>query len=1099
MTRTTCGMLALGFLIAASLSAQQTTATVVGTVTDSSGALVPGVLVKATNLSTNSSRETKTDESGSYSIPFLPAGQYSLSASVQGFQAAQFDQVTLQVQQTARVDFSLKVGDVTETVRVEASAALLQTDTSTVGTVIDSAKIVDLPLNGRNFVQLAQLIPGVQAGTPGSITVRRGRGSIGQQDAPFGSTGMSANGSRDTANRYFIDGIEFMDYDAMTYSFSPSVDSIAEFKVETSTYSAEAGGAPGGQVNMITKRGGNQFHGTLWEFNRNNALTQTYDAIAQRDVDPPRLNRNQFGANLGGPISIPKLYSGTDRTFFFFNWESGRLAQGAVPGFRIVPTQAQRNGNFSGLVNARTGQPIVLNDPLGVGIVNNVIPQRALSPEAQAFLQFQALPNTQQGAFNYLSQNFSAVSTQDNYNGRVDHMFGSKAQISGRYVFNDTYEAGVPFWGNDERNNLGRTHNVSGSYTHTLSPSLINEFRTGWHRFSESEVFGTTNKAEFDITGKMNLPGVSRLENEFGPPSISVNGPDGAFSFYDLQRQIGPRDRSNSILQFADTLSRQTGKHFLRFGVDLARRGVTFEQARDPRGSFTFDGTYTGSALADFLLGYVRSGRLNPAHTSTDLTNLWQAYFVNDDWKVTPNLTINMGLRYDVFGRYVQADDKFVNIEQNGFTLTRLVTTETSPYGRTLMAGDHNNFGPRFGFAYRPTFLGETVVRGGYGIYYTPQISNAIFAMAEGGQATAGANVIGNISGAPNLFFSNAFTSAAATGSFNFAVSNDQNMRDSYVQQWNFNVQHKLPGNVVVDTGYVGSKGTKLVVTFSDLNRPLAIVDPTTPGLASLNARRPNQQFQRAVTADKAVGNSIYHALQVKAERRMGTGLTFLTAYTWSKSISGPSDIGGQVGGGFYIGGIQDINNLQAERSVSGFDLPHRFVQTVLYEVPFFKGLHGAGKLLLDGWQASTIMTAQSGFPAPIDYGLDRTGTGVGSRPDVTGQEPNLSGDERTWARWFNVNAFAIPPYGRFGTAPRTNAIRLPGIFNFDFSVNKTFPIGERLRPEFRAEVFNLFNHYNPDPATVDRNILSATFGSVGGGIRGVTTRVVQLGLKLYF
>ena len=289
MTRFVRGIFACALLSAWPMFGQQTTATLLGTVTDSSGAIVPGVLVKATSLSTNTSREAKTDDSGSYSIPFLPAGDYSVTAAVQGFQASRVDQVTLQVQQTARVDFSLKVGDVTDTVRVEASAALLQTDTSTVGTVIDSAKIVDLPLNGRNFVQLAQLIPGVQAGTPGSITVRRGRGSIGQQDAPFGSTGMSANGSRDTANRYFLDGIEFMDYDAMTYSFSPSVDSLAEFKVETSTSSAEAGGAPGGQVNMVTKRGGNVYHGTLWEFNRNDALTQTYDAIGEKDVNSPRL------------------------------------------------------------------------------------------------------------------------------------------------------------------------------------------------------------------------------------------------------------------------------------------------------------------------------------------------------------------------------------------------------------------------------------------------------------------------------------------------------------------------------------------------------------------------------------------------------------------------------------------------------------------------------------------------------------------------------------------------------------------------------------------------------------------------------------------
>lgn len=1087
-------------LCVSSVWAQQTTATLTGTITDTTGAVVPDVAVRATNRSTNIAREAKTDISGTYTIPFMPAGDWTVTATRAGFRTQRVETLTLEVGQTARVDLQLQVGEVSEAVNVEAYGAVLQTDTSTVGTVIDSQKIVDLPLNGRNFVQLAQLIPGVQAGTPGSITVRRGRGSIGQQDSPFGSTAMSANGSRDTANRYFLDGIEFMDYDAMTYSFSPSVDSLAEFKVETSSYSAESGGAPGGHINMLTKRGGNQFRGTLWEFNRNDALTQTYDAIAAKDLSNPRLNRNQYGANIGGPITIPKVYKGQDRTFFFFNWESGRLAQGAVPGYRTVPPDDMRSGDFTNLVNARTGAKIVLRDPLNVGIVNNVIPKAALSAQSLAFLEFQAKPNTSNGTFNYLSPTFSAVSKQDNYTGRVDHQFSPKDYVSGRYVFNDTYEAGVPFWGHDERNNLGRAQNVSANYTRTISPTLINDVRGGWNKFFETEIFGTTNDPNYDVVGKMGLPLVSRLPQEYGPPTISISGPDGGFSMYDLQRQIGPRDRSNEIYQFVDTLSWQRGKHFIKMGADIARRHVTFEQARAPRASFTFDGTYTGSALADFMLGYIRSDAVNPAHTSTDLWNWWQSYYVNDDWKATSRLTINVGLRYDYFQPYVQSDDKFVNIEQNGFIVTGLTDPKTSQYGRGLIAPDRNDWGPRIGFAYRPGLVNDAVVRGGYGVYFTPQISNAIFAMAEGAQATAGASLIGNLTGSPNLLFSNPFPGAQAGGALNFAVSNDQNLRDSYMQQWNLNIQKKLPGNFVLDAGYVGSKGTKLIVTFEDLNRPIQVVDPRTPGLPSLNARRPNQTWQRSVRSDKSIGNSIYHSFQLKAERRTSKGLTILTAYTWSKSISGPNDIGGQVGGGNFIGAPQDIYDLRSDRAVSGFDVTQRFVQTVLYEIPFFKGTHGVTRLLLDGWQASTIITVQSGFPTPVTVAQDTTGVGANSRPDwVSGQSGNLPGDQRTWKKWFNTAAFAEPRFGYFGTSPRTAAFRLPGIINADFSVNKTFRITEQRGVEFRTEVFNLMNHYNPDPATVDRNIRSATYGSVGGGIQGVTTRVIQLGLKLYF
>ena len=1080
---------------------QQTTATLLGTVVDSSGAAVSGVAVRATNLATNIVREAITDPSGNYTLPFLTAGSYRLNASHEGFQAQKIESLELQVGQSARADFTLKVGNVSDSIDVSASGALLQTENATVGAVIDGAKIVELPLNGRNFIQLAQLIPGVQSGTPGSITVRRGRGSVGQTDSGYGSTAASANGARDTANRFYLDGIEMMDYDAMTYSFSPSVDSLSEFKVETSTFSAESGGSPGGQVSILTKSGTNRLKGTLWEFNRNDALTQTYDAIAGKSVTPPRLNRNQFGANIGGPVYLPKIYHGKDKTFFFFNWESGYAAQGSTASYAMVPSAAVRDGNFQGVTNTLTKTQILLKDPLGVGpFANNVVPKSLLSPQSLAFLQFQALPNTSNGAFNFLSSPASATSTQRNFTTRIDHNFSTRDVLSGHYTFNDTYEAGIPFWGHDERNNLGRTQNLGATYTHTFSTTIVNELRGGWHRFNEREVFGTTNDANFDVVGKMGLPLVSRLPEEYGPPTINVSGPEGGVSLYNLQRQIGPRIRSNSIAPITNTLSWMKGKHFLKFGAEFDPRGVTFGQARAPRGSFNFDGTYTGSAQADFLLGYVKSASVNPTHTNTDLHNLWQAYFVNDDWKVTPRLTVTWGLRYDYFQRYQQSGDKFANIYQNGFVVGPTVFPKDSPYGRGLIQPDYNNFGPRFGFAWRPPSTGETVLRGGYGIYFTPEISNAIFAMAEGAQATSGASVNGNLTGAPNLFFNNPFAGSVTSGALNFAVSNDQNMRDSYIQQWNFNVQHKLPGKIVLDAGYVGSKGTHLYVTYGDFNRPIDLVDPTTKGLASVNARRPNQLYQRAVQSDKSNGNSIYHSFQMKVERRVGNGLTFLAAYTFAKSISGPSDIGGQVGGGNFIGSPQDIYYARGDRSISGFDLKHRFVNTVLYDIPFARGFHGFAKQALDGWQVSTIMTFQSGFPAPISYGVDTTGTLIGSRPDVVaGQSGILSSGDRTWARWFNTAAFAIPPNGRFGNAPRTGAIRLPGQQTVDFSVIKSVKIRETRSFEFRTEFFNLFNHFNPDPATVDLNIRSKTFGAIGGGVQGVTTRVIQLGAKLYF
>lgn len=1077
--------------------AQQTSATLVGTVSDANGSVVPGATIKVASLSTGAVRQGVSDGTGGYAFSFLPAGDYEVTITVAGYKTKKIDRLTLQVSQTLRQDFAMETGAVTETVSITATGVQLQTENTTVGTVIDAAKIVELPLNGRNFVQLAQLIPGVQAGTPGSITVRRGRGSIGQTDSGFGSTAMSANGSRDTANRFFIDGIEAIDHDAETYSFSPSIDSLAEFKVETSTYSAESGGAPGGQINMITRRGGNQFRGTLWEFNRNNALTQTYDAIGQKSETPPRLNRNQFGANIGGPVWIPKLYNGKDKTFFFFNWERGRQVSAIAAGLRIVPPTEMRNGDFSKLTT-RTGAAITLRDPLRVGIVNNIIPKSALSPQIQTFLKFVAQPNTLVGANNFINTPASALGRQDNYTARIDHNFSSRDTVSGRYIFNDTFEAGNPYWGRDERNNIGRSRNYVSSWTHTFGSALINELRGGWHKFSESEIFGTTNDPAFDIAGMMGLPGIARTPKYFGPPSIGISGPEGAFSVFDIQRQIGPRDRANQIFQFVDTLSWQRGKHFLKIGADIEKRNITFDQARDPRGSMTFNGIYTGSALADFMLGYVANSRLNPVDTHTDLWNWWQSYFINDDWKFRPNLSITLGLRYDAFQRPQQSDDKLANIEVNGLIPTDTVFPNTSRYGRSLIAPDRNNFGPRIGFAYSPGFIKDAVVRAGYGVYFTPEIYNAYFAMAEGAQATGGAQLVGNLTGAPNIFASNPYGTSSA-GALGFTVANDQNMCDSYTQQWNLNIQKKLPGNVLVDVGYVGSKGTKLIVTLAG-NQPIQLFAPNTPGLASLNARRPNTAYARTMAIDKSIGNSIYHALQTKVERRSANGLTFLTAYTWSKSISGPADIGGQVGGGGFIGTVQDIYNLAPERSISGFDQTHRFVQTIIYDVPFFRNTRGVKRQVLDGWQLSGIGTLQSGFAAAVTNNVDTTATGKNSRPDLlAGQNGNLPSSERTWKRWFNTSAFAAAPLGRFGNSPRTGAFRLPGAITQDFSITKQFKIGESRRFEFRTEIFNLFNHFNPDPNTVDLALNSQTFGSIGGGVRGITTRVIQLGAKLNF
>ncbi|HTD24999.1 MAG TPA: TonB-dependent receptor [Terriglobales bacterium] len=1106
---------------------QTTSATLTGHVVDNSGAVVTGAQVVAISTETNVRYPGTTNGEGIYLLVNLKPGNYHIEVSKQGFSTSIKPDVVLHVQDVVAINFTLSPGSVAQTITVESGAPLLNTESSTMGTVIDSAKVLELPLNGRNFVQLAQLTPGVQAGTPGSITVRRGRGSLGQND-PGGAIGMSANGSRDTANRFYIDGVELMDYDAMTYPFSPSIDSLAEFKVETSTYSAESGGAPGGQVSIVTKSGGEHFHGTLWEFNRNDAFSQTYDALAHVDSKPPRLNRNQFGINVGGPVYLPKLYDGRGKTFFFFNWESGRLVQGSVPETKLVPTVAQRAGDFTGFTDSQ-GNPVVLKDKLNGCITANKI-TCPLSPQALAFLAFEPLPNASVVTNGVLVSDYNtprgkSSPYQNNYDARIDRAFSPKDIVYGRYLFNDTFEASLPVWGHDTRNNLGRDQNVAFSYVHTFAPALINEARFGWNRFAEHEIFATTNDPNFDVANKMGLAGVSALPANFGPPDITISGGGsaGTWDTYNLQRQIGPRDRSNTIYQFGDTFSWQRGAHLLKFGAEIDRRNVTFEQARTPRGQFRFDGSYTGSALADFMLGYVRQAILNPVHTSTDLSDYWQAYFVNDQWKVLPQLTVNLGLRYDYFQPYTEAHDRYVNVQQTGLSLSPTAVAFTphgtanslpSPFGRALIAPDRKNFGPRIGVAWQPGgFLGKDfVIRAGYGIYYTPDISNIFFSMVEGFQAT-GVNITGSPTPTGKVLFSDRFDQVASTlGPFPFAPSVDPHLKSSYVQQWNLDLQHKIPGNILVDVGYVGSKGTRLDVTLPDINRPIQLVNPkSVPPPAPVNTRRPNQSFLRPVQGEMSIGNSIYHALQVKLERRTSHGLLFLTAYTYSKTISGPSDIGGAVGGGFFIGAPQDNFNLRADRSVSGFDQTHRFVETVIYDLPFFRHTSGITGSLLGGWQLGTIVSLQSGFPTMIDFGQDTTGTGLSSRADLLpGQNGNLSSG-RTFQHWFNTSAFAAPANGRFGTSPRTDAIRMPGSENVDFSVNKQFRFQESRRFEVRGDIFNLFNHFNPTfiSASANQSVVGASpnlkvgtpnFGKIGNGVNGIfQTRVIQVGAKLYF
>ncbi len=1111
----TVSLLILGGFV--TVKAQQTNATIVGNVTDTTGAVMAGAKVTATEAATNTVRSTVTDNDGGYTIPALPVGTYSLSVEISGFASQRATGIHLDASQTARQDFKMSVGQVSQTVAVEAGAAAaqLQTETGAVGQVIDGRKIVELPLNGRNFVQLAQLIPGVNTGVEGSITVRRARGSIATTDATGGTIAIQVNGERDTQNLFSIDGTEAMDYDAWTYSFSPSVDAIAEFRVDTSTSGTDSGAAAGANVNIITKSGTNNLHGTLWEFNRNNDFTQTYDAVAKKDTTPARLNRNQFGANFGGPLYIPHIYNGHDKTFFFFNWETGKLLNGANVQQAIVPDNSIRAGILDATaLTSSSGKPLNVVDPIS-GHKYQIGDQVTVDPRSAIMFQVTPAPNVPNAGWstNYNTTPVNTLNYQYDYIGRMDHNLTRKDTVSGHYIYDETYSNGPSFFGNDEDNNDAFNHLIEVSEIHVFSPRIVNEFRYGHQNFQEFETFGTTNNAKYNISnGLMQIPFSSSDPHFFGGPNITISGPDGSYRLFADLRNIGPRNRANGINQFVDNLSYQWGRHYLKFGVNIGRRTDYFSQARDPHGTFNFTGQYTGSSLVDYLLGYIASDSINPTVTRTNISSIIQAYSVQDNWSVTKTLTFNLGFRWDHFAPYTQDNDKYADIYNgpNGLNPSMAVTPATSPYGRGLLQPTYHDFQPRIGFAWQPYGIGKTVVRGGYGIYFTPEIDNAPFSMGEGDQAQAGAQLTGNTGVTasnpaqkiPNIMFSNPFPGVSTGGplTYPFDTSIDQHLQDQMTQEFNLTFQNQLPGAFTGQIAYVGARGTHNFISYNDVNMPFPI-NPASTTL-SINARRPNQTFLRPVQGDFSRGNSSYNSLQTQLERRIGHGLNTLVAYTWSKSISGPGDIGGIVGGGNFGAGPLNPYNPRYDRSLSLYDIPHRFSGTVLYDIPFFQSSSGLKKLLLDGFQVSTIVTAVSGDASNVAYsGTSNTGTGQTSRPDVVpGQIANLARGNRTPMMQFNTAAFTAPQPGEFGTSPRTGAVRLPGLFNDDFSATKGFKLGESRNLQLRADFFNAFKHYNPDPSTISTNITSQNYGRINNGLSGgFATRVIQLAGKFYF
>lgn len=1040
------GALAVAFLFALTqgiLFAQQGTATIVGLVQDPSGSAIPHAKLTAHNLRTGLERTAETTDSGEYTLPALDSGDYTINAAANGFKSVLREGISIQYQQTRRVDIVLTVGSVTEQVTVNSTASQLQTEDATESTVIDQKKVNELPLNGRNFIQLAQLVPGTTPGAPGN------------GNTTFAGTGyaVSAAGQRDFNNEYTLDGVSITETRNPAPAFLPSVDAIQEFNVQTGLFSAEYGYKAGAHVDISVKSGTNQYHGNLYEFFRNSV----FDARNYFSSTVSPLRRNQFGGTFGGKIK-------KDRTFFFLAYDGTRERRG-VTTTSVVPTTAQLSGNFS-------GSATILDPTTNLPFPGNVIPASRLDPRAQLLAGYFPAPN-QAGAANY-SINAAAPDDTDQFFIRVDHKLTSKDDLFVRYAYSNRQFGTPPAVEPFGTVTPIRAMNASVQETHLFTPAMINQFQIGYNRFHREQ----QSQQRFpDVATKLAIPGVDQTASLVGFPVVSITGyaaiGEGTYN---------PLQFYNELEQLKDTYSYIRGNHSFKAGIDFLhiRNQQTFPLY--PRGQFAFTGYATGNPVADFLLGLPLTTQVSAGLTPARIFTTFYHGFIMDDWKVRPNLTVNLGLRYEA-NMPVQ--------DQRGLARNFDLATGTlfpDPGVRTrLYRFDANNFAPRLGIAYRPGNSDKWVIRAGSGVFYsTPEFNTVVDFNLNPPFFTTNQF---RTSTSTVLTLANPFPSGSlqAAGAPSIYSIDSNSYRDAFTLEWTLGVQRQITKSLSFDVTYMGSKTTGLL---GDL-----LINQATPGTGPIQLRRRFPQFA-AINYWTPIGFSTYESVQLKAEQRLSHGLSVLGSYTYGKAI----DLtGSPIFGDTVAGGPQQKGNIFENKGLAGFDIRQRLVVSYAYELPVGHGRQYLAKSnravdgLLGGWQLNGITTAQTGSPFTVMVGGDPNSTGGGTLRADRLANGNLPSDQRTVQRWFDTSAFAAPALFHFGNSGR-DILTGPGLVNFDASLFKNFNFSETKRLQFRAEVFNVFNH--TQLLLPGETINTPTFGVITSAR---PPREMQMALKLYF
>jgi hypothetical protein len=1059
--RTTLALCALF----AHLAFAQTTTTLFGTVTDKTGAIIPGAQVTATNTGTNQARTVQTGSQGDYRMEFMPIGDYTVEVGAAGFKKFVQKGVTLNINVPARVDAQLDVGQISDSVEVTAAAAAVNTDNAQIGRTVVSTEITTLPIVGRNVYTLLNLTPGV---TSNSNSIVLG----------FPEQRTTINGGVDGGAgsvNYYLDGGNNMTGLRNTGNIAPNPDAVEEFRVVTNNYSAEYGRFAGGMVNIITRSGTNGFHGSLFEFLRNNALN-AYDWGA---LTAAPLRRNQFGGSLGGPIR-------RDKTFFFGTYSGLRQNIGQFLNSAVVPTTLERSGNFS-QSKAKPNDPLNGNAPFAGGL----IPSSRFDPVALKILN-QYVPVANVGTTGWQGYVPNPYNT-DEVLAKVDHMINDRHRLTASYYetagSNTVQPAGNVPWSTQSFN--WRQQNINLSETATIGGSTVNQF---WVTYTRN--FG----------GRLNVPGMSLgdLGSTFRPqgtpslPSITVSG------YFTLGQSIAGPVAGTNFYSTRDVLSYTRGRHTLRVGGELSLDKDIQQTLLNNYGVFSFSGAKTGNGFADFLTGLPVT--MNQDAPITAMDNFWSyALFAQDDFRIHPHLTLNLGLRWDVQTAPTDPFDREATFKlgvqsqvlKGSNVPTGLLVVGDPGVGRGIVPTPMNHFSPRVGFAWDPFGNGKTSVRAAAGIFYGSVSGNEWnstsnfqpFAVRQQFNTVQSlSNPYGLLPGGVSPF---PFSYNPSSPQFIFPASIygiAPDFRWPYAYQLNFSVQREIGKGWTATAAYVGSLGRRLPFAI-DLNYPYYTPTATT---GNVNNRRPIQPgILSTVQSVESVENTAYHSLQVTAEKRMAKRLTVRGFYVFSKAIE---DV--QLDNNTVNGGAEDFRNLALDRGRSDNDRRHSAVGSIIWNISYFDHMGAVPRAILNGWEVSAIVSLQSGLPFNVTSGSDTNLDGNNNdRPMLVGNpflDPNRSRSETT-AAWFNTAAFAKAPNGVDGNVQR-NLMDRPGSRNVDAGLFRTFKVTEKLALQARGEFTNAFNLVNLGAPT--GTLSSTQFGQIRSA---GAMRQVQIGLRLTF